>query len=95
MNQPDRAELQRFRYEGGDLDYEPRHSAPEDWDGNLSDLIGDYVSVDALTDLGLARELRYVLGVQPFDTSDGSDDPNRVALITALDLFVTDREAVR
>lgn len=35
-------DLQRFRYEGGDLDYAPAASAPEDWDGNLGDLIGDY-----------------------------------------------------
>lgn len=36
------ADLQRFRYEAGDLNYEPADSAPEGWDGNLADLIGDY-----------------------------------------------------
>lgn len=34
--------LQRFRYEADQLVYEPRDSAPEDWDGDLGDLIGDY-----------------------------------------------------
>lgn len=40
------ADLQRFRYEGGDLDYEPADSAPADWDGDLGDLIGDYVRAE-------------------------------------------------
>jgi hypothetical protein len=35
-----------FRYEGGDLNYEPPESAPDEWDGNLNDLIGDYVRRD-------------------------------------------------
>ncbi len=35
-----------FRYEGGDLNYEPLDSAPPEWDGNLNDLIGDYVRLD-------------------------------------------------
>lgn len=32
-----------FRYEASDLSYEPPDSAPDDWDGNLNDLIGDYI----------------------------------------------------
>ena|GEM_PF-4815352 len=50
--------LQRFRYEGGDLNYEPYDSAPGDWSGDLGDLIGDYFraeDVEAL--LGSKDEL--------------------------------------
>lgn len=34
-----------FRYEAGELCYEPPESAPDDWEGNLNDLIGDYVGL--------------------------------------------------
>lgn len=41
-------EVQVFRYEAGDLNYEPRESAPPTWDGDLRDLIGDYVAVESI-----------------------------------------------
>ena len=43
--------IQVFRYEAADLNYEPLDSAPKGWDGNLNDLIGDYISVEALGEI--------------------------------------------
>lgn len=37
-----------FRYEAGDLCYEPPESAPDDWEGDLADLIGDYIAVESV-----------------------------------------------
>lgn len=75
--------LRVFRYEGGDLNYEPRDSAPSDWDGNLGDLIGDYIAVESIPAIrsderskvvGEAREKVADLKAHTEANASGADD---------------------